>query len=133
MGSWGFDMWDLSNEFVAQGEIGGVATLIFFIAMISIGFSWTGKTRKIVEGDRSQEWTVWLLGVALFSHVVAFFGISYWDQTHVSWLALLAMISAVCVPLLKTEPITSEQEKFAAINSYSAAPTLGSTRNRLPN
>jgi hypothetical protein len=136
MGSWGFDMWDLSNQFVQEGELGGLATFVCFVAMISIGFSWIGKTRKAVEGDRKQEWIVWLLGIALFSHVVAFFGISYWDQTRVSWLALFAMISAICVPILKTQAIPLQQAEMASASSqvtYGPASALGSTRNRLAN
>jgi hypothetical protein len=33
----------------------------------------------------------------MFANVVAFFGISYFDQTIVAWYALLAMISAAVV------------------------------------
>jgi hypothetical protein len=90
---WGWDMWDLSNQFVAEGEAGGLATLLCFIAVISICFSWIGKARKASEGDRTKEWSMWLLGAAMFSHVVAFFGVSYWDHMHVVWMALLSIIA----------------------------------------
>jgi len=36
----------------------------------------------------------------MFAHCVAFFGISYFDQTKVSWIALLVMIPVVTVPVL---------------------------------
>jgi hypothetical protein len=136
MTTWGWDMWDLSNEFVAQGELGGLVTFACFIAMITIGFSWIGKTRKVVEDDRQQEWIVWLLGVALFSHVVAFFGISYWDQTRVSWYLLFAIISAICVPVLKAHRAKSDQAQKASVSPqslYRPVPVIGSTRNRLVN
>ena len=133
--TWGYDMWDLAIEFVAQGEVGGLATFVCFVAMVSIGFSWIGKARKAVEGDRKQEWIVWLLGVTLFSHVVAFFGISYWDQTRVSWYALFAMISAICVPILKSQ-VVPQQAELALPNSrlaYGPSSALASTRRRLTN
>jgi hypothetical protein len=101
---WGFNMWDLCNQFVAEGQVGGLATFICFVALICIGFSKVGTARKSVEGDRPKEWYFWLFGCALFSHVVAFFGISYFDQTRVSWFALLAMILTATSPYLLREP-----------------------------
>lgn len=98
--SWGFDMWDLCNQYVAEGETGGLITFLLFIAMISMGFSRLGNARKAVDGDRAKEWYYWLLGCALYSHVVAYFGISYFDQTRFSWFALLTMISAATAPCL---------------------------------
>ena len=89
---WGFNMWDMCNQFVAEGQVGGLATFLCFLAMICICFSRIGTARKTVEGDRDKEWYFWLFGTALFSHVVGFFGISYFDQTRFSWFALLAMI-----------------------------------------
>jgi hypothetical protein len=104
--SWGFDMWDHTNQFVAEGESGGLATLICFIAMISVSFGMLGKARKAVEGDNEKEWMVWILGAALFAHVVGYFGISYFDQTRVAWFALLAMISAATAPILASQAAT---------------------------
>lgn len=101
-GAWGFDMWDLSNQFVAEGVSGGLVTFICFIAMIAICFSRLGNARKAVEGDRNQEWFYWFLGCALLSHMFAFFGISYFDHTQVAWFALLAMITAATARVYQT-------------------------------
>jgi hypothetical protein len=101
-GTWGWDMWDTSNQYVAEGESGGLAVFVCFIAMISICFSRIGKARKAVEGDRAKEWYFWVLGAALFSHAIGFFGISYFDQTRMSWYALLVMIVAATAPVLAT-------------------------------
>jgi len=105
-GSWGWDIWDAQNQFVNVAETGGLAALILFIVMITRCFASIGKARKSVEGDRRREWCLWLLGAALFSHTVGFFGVNYFDQTRVSWLALLAMISAVTAPILQPPPDT---------------------------
>jgi hypothetical protein len=93
-GDWGFDMWDMSNQFVAEGIAGGLITFVCFVAIIVFSFKRIGRLRKFFEGYRSEEWSMWLLGVALVGHCVAFFGVSYWDQTDDAWFAFLAIISA---------------------------------------
>jgi hypothetical protein len=103
--SWGYNLWDLSNQYVAEGQVGGLATFLCFIVMIYICFSRIGTARKSVEGDRNQEWYFWLLGATLFSHIVGFFGISYFDQTRDSWFALLTIIVAATAPYLVKEPV----------------------------
>ncbi|HVB56387.1 MAG TPA: hypothetical protein VNE63_08160 [Candidatus Acidoferrales bacterium] len=102
--SWGNGaMWDQCNQFVSEGETGGLLTLILFIAMICICFSWIGTARKSVEGDRRKQWYFWLLGSVLFVHLVGFFGIDYFDQTKFVWYALLAMIVAATAPVLAAQ------------------------------
>ena len=94
-GEWGIGMIDTSNAYVEQGTGGGLLTFIFFMVLIARCFGRIGTARKAVEGqDRSKEWFYWLLGVSMFAHVTAFWGIFYFDQTRVAWFALLAMISA---------------------------------------
>ena len=123
-GTWGWDMWDTSNQYVAEGESGGLAVFVCFIAMISICFSRIGKARKAVEGDRTKEWYFWGLGAALFSHVVGFFGISYFDQTRMAWFALLVMIVTATAPVLATiekadlEPADAPSTVPRAISPY---------------
>jgi hypothetical protein len=106
-GNWGWDMWDLSNQFVAEGERGGLVTFICFITMISLSFRRLGKMRKQVEGDRKQEWFYWSLCAIMVAHVFAFFGVSYWDQMAIWWWAFLAMVSAATAPL-QTAPARAE-------------------------
>jgi hypothetical protein len=92
-GSWGFDMWDASNQYVAYGFSGGLLAFVLFVSIISKGFSRLGKARKLAEGNRSEEWFLWCLGASLLSHVVSYFGIGYFDQMQFAWFALLAIIS----------------------------------------
>jgi hypothetical protein len=89
-------MWDLSNSYVSQGESGGLVAFVFFIAIISKSFGFLGNMRKILSGQK-QEWLVWLLGTALFANVMAFWGVSYWDQMQIAWFALLAIISVCAI------------------------------------
>lgn len=91
---YGDHLWDLSNQFVAEGESGGLITFACFIAMISICFSRIGRSRRAVSRSLKRQWYFWLFGCALFAHIIAFFGISYFDHTQIAWFALFAMISA---------------------------------------
>jgi hypothetical protein len=101
-GDWGFDMWDTSNQYVGEGVGGGLATFLCFIGMIYLCFRRIGNARKAVEADPAKEWYFWFLGAALFAHVVAFFGISYFDQTRMAWYALLVIIVVATAPVLAT-------------------------------
>jgi hypothetical protein len=105
---WGFTMWDLCNQFVSEGELGGLATFACFVAMIVLAFSTIGKARKSVEGDREKEWYFWLLGATLLSHVTAFFGVSYFDQTRVLWFATLAFVVTATAPYLAVKSVLKE-------------------------
>ena len=91
-GDWGYDMWDTANFYVGVGESGGLLAFIFLLAIISRGFRAIGLARSSFPSDKSQQWSYWMLGAALFSQCVAFFGISYFDQTVADWYALLVII-----------------------------------------
>ncbi len=105
--SWGADMWDTINQYVQEGEDGGLATLVCFLAMIVISFRWLGKARKAVQGDRRKELYYWILGATLFAHTIGYFGISYFDYTRLAWYALLCMISAATLTVVR-KPISPE-------------------------
>ena len=116
--TWGWDMWDLSNQFVNEGEVGGLATLVLFILVIAWSFGRLGKARKAARKERKRQWFYWFLAAALFSHVVAYFGISYFDQTQFSWFALLAMIVAAtavrkAAPVPKATTTTEWAERYS--------------------
>ena len=125
---WGWSTWDTANQYVEEGKIGGLLALVCFIALILLTLQKLGKARKIVEGSGKREWYVWLLGVALFTHIVAFFGISYFDQTRVLWYAFLAMIAAATGPIL-TE-ITTETRLLATGARSSLRPPLPQIKSR---
>jgi hypothetical protein len=91
--NWGWDMWDLCNQFVVIALTGGLLTLIFYIAIFKRSFAAIGNARKDVNGDRAREWLLWCLGVDLFANVVSHFGINYMAQLMMSVFPLLACIS----------------------------------------
>jgi hypothetical protein len=99
--SWGWDSWDLCNQFVLVALTGGLLTLIFYIAIFQRSFSAIGTARKMVNGDRKQEWFLWCLGSTLFANVVAHFGINYLAQLI---MGLLPMVVCISVATFEAKP-----------------------------
>ena len=133
--SWGYFMFDTSNQYVQMGVTGGLFALVFFVLTISRAFWLVGRARKVAEGDdHKTEWFLWLLGSAVFANAVAFFGISYFDQTKVSWFALLAMVSAVTAPLLNAKAVAEERHlvgtPLESSMNYGWPSPAGSNANR---
>ena len=110
--TWGFTMWDLCNQFVSEGELGGLATFICFVALVVLSFSKIGRARKVLEGDRTKEWYFWFLGCTLFAHVVAWNGVSYFDQTRFVWFAFLAIVIVTTAPYLTAEKAPEPAKTF---------------------
>jgi hypothetical protein len=121
---WGFDMWDTSNRYVEEGETGGLAALMCFLGVICLTFSRIGTARKMLEKNRKDEWLLWLLGAAFFAHLIAFWGISYFDQTRVTWFALIAMIVASTAPALRQSSVVQGKPENSnlALSRRSYAP-----------
>lgn len=91
--NWGYDMWDQANQYILEGENGGLIAFVCFIALFCICYSWVGKARKAVEGNTDKEWKYWILGGVLFSQTLAFIGVDYFDQTKTVWYMLLVIIT----------------------------------------
>jgi hypothetical protein len=117
---WGFDTWDLSNQYVEYAVTGGLATLVTFILVISRGFGRLGTARRLVKGDRKREWSLWCLCAALQAHVVAYFGIGYFDQVQVAWYLLLAIIGVTTSEAIPSR-VSQVQEALASNRQAGAA------------
>jgi hypothetical protein len=59
----------------------------------------------------------------MFSHVVGFFGISYFDQTRMAWFALLVMIVAATAPILATNEKTEVQPAGGPLDAPQPIPS----------
>ncbi len=92
--SWGYDMWDVDNAFVAAGVEGGLVTFCLFIGIIVCAFKRIGRSLKATKGLRQDTLLVWSLGVCVFANVIGFFGIIYFDQSILIWYLILAMVAA---------------------------------------
>jgi hypothetical protein len=106
--AWGYDTFDLCNQFVVQAVCGGLLSLVAYIAIFTRTFAAIGNARKEVEGDRSREWFLWCLGSALFSVVVAHFGINYPATMEIWLFALWSCISVVTFEAMR--PVEAKVE-----------------------
>lgn len=111
--TWGVDMWDAINAYVNAGVEGGLITFILFLSVFFYAYKRIGFTRKLAEKVHKDESLIWALGAALFGNTVAFFGITYFDQSAIAWYALLAMISAAPA-ILATQRLARSQFTFAS-------------------
>jgi hypothetical protein len=110
--TWGWDLWDLGNQYVAIADQSGLIPLLSFLAIFVFGFKYLGVARVRFDGDRKQQFFIWAFGASLLANVVGFFGISYFDQTIVVWYAILAMIGAIYLQRpVKQEPKVRPAEK----------------------
>ena len=116
--NWGFDMWDLCNQFVVAAVTGGLVTLIIYIMIFSRSFGAIGTARKLVSGDRSQEWLLWCLGSALYANVVSSFGINYMVQLLMCLFPLLVCTSVATFEARQSTVLSAEtpgNEWFASV------------------
>jgi hypothetical protein len=122
-GKWGFDMSDLSNQFVETGVTGGLLTLVLFVAIIVYCFKRLGDALAASQDNPRAERRLWALGAALFANVAAFFGISYFDQTMVSWYTLVAMIVAATTAGLQSHSADSSSPAYLerTVSAFSPA------------
>lgn len=91
---WGYHLTDITNQFIRVGVDGGLPALFLFVWLVVFCFATLGRAMREPEGSsRREQLLLWSMGSALFTHVTAFFGVSYWDQIIVVWYLLLAMIA----------------------------------------
>lgn len=89
------DMADMTNQYLVEGVRGGVLTMFLFIGIIFISFKAIGKGVRIYQFGSYNHKMIWAVGAALFTHVITFMSVSYFDQIIAAWYLLLAMISAI--------------------------------------
>lgn len=94
-GLWGHDMWDLANTYVSAALTGGLITLILLIVLLRRVFLTLSRFRNRAADDINMQRCSWSLTAAALTHAVAFFGITYMDQTIVLWMAFLVMVGVI--------------------------------------
>ena len=87
---------DIVNQFVAQGVNGGLLGLTLFIWLIVNCFKTTGGAVRIeARYSFPEQFMIWSLGCTIFSHVVSFLSVSYFDQIMIFWYMIIGMIVAL--------------------------------------
>jgi hypothetical protein len=96
--SWGpifMETHDVTNNFVRIAVDGGLFTLLTFLVLVALCFRVLGRTRKAHESNPAMAKLCWVLGATLLVHLVAFMGVSYFDQVVLTLYLLFGLISAV--------------------------------------
>ena len=90
---WGWGLQDVTNHYVLEGVHGGALTLIFFIAVIVLGFRGVGQLWRM-QTSKYHLVLSWALGISLFVHCLDFIGVSYFGHIYLVWYLSLAMIGS---------------------------------------
>jgi len=93
--NWTHLSFDVSNKYVRTGVDGGLISLVLLIAVIVLCFKQLGRIIWSNGQNPEMQKIVWLFGVSLLTHMVSFFGFSYWDQIMVIWYLLVALIASL--------------------------------------
>jgi len=93
-GTWDWDMWDTANVFVGTAEGSGLLALILFIALFTRSFRAIGNARAVYEADKAKQFEFWTMGCVVFTQLMIFVGVDYFDQTRMVWYLILCMVIA---------------------------------------
>ena len=88
--AWGFGLWDVTNQYIAEGVTGGLATMLLFILLMTLTFKQLGQRIALADiyGTTEERVIFWALGVTLFVHAVGFNAVSYFGQAMLLvWLS----------------------------------------------
>jgi hypothetical protein len=94
---WGYYLFDVTNMYVRVGVDGGIITLTLFLFLIYLCYIKIGLAIKHNSTQKKNQKCLWALGSSLTVNVVAFMGVSYWDQIIVIWYTLLSLISIATI------------------------------------
>lgn len=94
-GFWGFNLVDVTNQYVLEGVRGGFLSLVLFIVVLALSFQSVGRMIRYNRKNRARLYASWGLGAAMFTHCWMFLAVSYFGQIWVVWYMTLAMIAGL--------------------------------------
>jgi hypothetical protein len=100
---------DMTNYYLQMGVWGGLPLVMLFVWLLIAAFKRIGKALRSVRATaRDKQFLIWTLGCILFSHVIAFCGISYFDQSSVFLCIVLACIGSLAITNRVAVPILGD-------------------------
>jgi len=94
-GLWGFNLMDVTNQYILEGVRGGFLSIVLFIVVIAYAFQGIGRMIRQNRKDRFRLYASWGLGVAMFAHCWMFIAVSYFGQIWVVWYLTLAIVGSL--------------------------------------
>ncbi len=90
---------DITNHFLAIAILGGLPLLLLFIGTLTKGYALVGaRLKQEIAANGPNQFMLWGLGAALFSHTITFLSVSYFDQSLVFLYVALAAIGSARAP-----------------------------------
>jgi hypothetical protein len=117
--SWGWGLFDTTNQFVVEGTNGGALTLAAFVMVLVYSFRASGsiarlgrKARGVSKFDRSRlEQLGWGFGVTLAVHCVSWISVSYFGQMRIVLFIHLALLSGLAGASLRVSAMRGDWVK----------------------
>jgi hypothetical protein len=115
---WTNHLVDVTNAFLWEGVNGGLLSMLLFILVIVRCFRAVGQSLRRTTRASGEQFLMWALGAVLFSHVISFLGVQYFDQTIFAYYLCLALIAS------GSDAITARalQQEEAAVPERAAEP-----------
>jgi len=88
---WFWSAEDVTNQFIAEGVVGGAAAVFVFVAILVTAFRAVGRAWRRAAPSRNAVILCWSIGVCLFVHVSNFIALTYFGQVILAWYLQLAM------------------------------------------
>jgi hypothetical protein len=80
--------------------------MALFVTIIALAYQAVGRIWRGVSNNRAKLALAWALGVALLTHTMSFFAVSYFGQIIIVWYLLLGMIGSLA-PVRSAAPLPS--------------------------
>jgi hypothetical protein len=125
---WGHNLEDVTNAFIMQGVRSGFVGLALYVAMFVLAFRRIGVLIRSNVGRPVPFAYAWALGVTLFTHTVAHFGVGYFAQMRFPLYAMMAAVSSIAPA---RAAIRAKRPGRKTV-SESAAASLAHGRSQLP-
>lgn len=104
---------DITNQYLAFGLAGGLASMLIFIYISVLVFSSIGNSLRNFDGKNLPinlySSLIWSMGVLLVVHIVSWFGVSYYDKSFILMLMQIAVISSLASDKRIASPEKSQQ------------------------
>jgi len=124
---------DITNQFVAEGVMGGLIELFLFIWLIVTCFKAVGAaTSNTDKSSYSERYLIWSVGCALLGHLTSFFSVSYFDQIIIFLYLIVAITATLVKPNLSISKVRvrlSDRDYYSHVAVYYSANNLSSGKS----
>ena len=124
------DSSDITNQYLANGVMGGLPLMAIFIMVLLSAFRRVGRAVNTASTlSAADQYLVWIIGACLFGHSMNFVAVTFWDHSIGSFLFLLGAISAIpSEPAAESSPLP--QSPSALLQSLAGSTVGGSSDRR---